>query len=509
VLYSFSFCPNPNWTTFYPEGAEIAKYFQDVCSTYGIIDKIQLNTDVKSCRWLASEKVWEITLQHLIVGTGDLSAYDRSQMINERGVHSVCISEEIIRAKVLVSGVGGLTQPNAWPASLPDRKQFHGDVFHSARWRHDVDLTNKNVIVVGTGSSAAQFVPQLTQKYRANTVTQVMRTPPWVVPRTEPPGGILLWERNSSFLMKYVPFFNRIFRAIVFWSAEHAWVSFTLFRQLLQISILSYLSSCAMDGYLPHYQGMFQATSAGARKRAAYEARMLTHMKSSVPPKYHQMLTPTYSVGCKRRIFDTTWFQSLDDPKIELTNLPITSLSANSITLGSSGSETDTSRHEVTLPADVIILANGYEATTWFSPLHLTGRDGLEIQEVWKERGGPQMYMGLALDSFPNYFCIFGPNTATGHSSVIVATENMVNLTLKLIKPLLQGDAEVVEVKKEAELKWTKKIQTQLQKTVWSMGGCMSWYRDKNGWNSTTYPYVSFFLFSGFISFAYINANAI
>ena len=98
------------------------------------------------------------------------------------------------------------------------------------------------------------------------------------------------------------------------------------------------------------------------------------------------------------------------------------------------------------------------------------------------------MYMGLAMDEFPNFFCIFGPNTATGHSSVILATENMVALTLKLIKPILKGKAEIVEVKREAEVEFTTDLQAALKKTVWSMGGCRNWYLDGNGWNSSTYP---------------------
>jgi cation diffusion facilitator CzcD-associated flavoprotein CzcO len=218
---------------------------------------------------------------------------------------------------------------------------------------------------------------------------------------------------------------------------------------------------------------------------------MIAHMKKTVPQKYHQMLTPNYSIGCKRRIFDATWFNSLNDPKIELTTLPLTSISSNTVTLGPHPAQTpysDEPAKEVTLPADVIILANGFAATTWFSPLKITGRDGAEIQDVWKSRGGPQLYMGVAIDSFPNYFCIFGPNASTGHSSVIIASENLVNLTLKLIKPLLNGDAEIVEVKKEAELTWTRNLQEGLKKTVFNAGGCKSWYLDEAGWNSTTYP---------------------
>lgn len=98
------------------------------------------------------------------------------------------------------------------------------------------------------------------------------------------------------------------------------------------------------------------------------------------------------------------------------------------------------------------------------------------------------MYMGMALDGFPNFFTIFGPNTATGHSSVILASENMVNMSLKFVKPILDGDVTRTEIKKEAELEWDKDTQEALKKRVWHTGGCRSWYETAEGWNSTVYP---------------------
>ena len=138
------------------------------------MDKIQLNTDVRECKWLDSESVWEVTLQHLMVGVGDLSAYDRAQKIKVDGAESVYMAVEKIRAKVLISAVGGLVEPKIWPDSIPGKDEFKGPIFHSARWRYDIDLKGKDVVVVGTGCSAAQFVPHLTKTYGAKSVTQLL-----------------------------------------------------------------------------------------------------------------------------------------------------------------------------------------------------------------------------------------------------------------------------------------------------------------------------------------------
>ena len=391
-----------------------------------------------------------MTLQHLVSGAGDLSEYDRAQKIRDQGAETVYVSQEKVRAKILISAVGGLVEPKTWPEKIPGRENFQGEIFHSARWRYDVDLKDKEVIVVGTGCSAAQFVPQLTKKYGAKSVTQLMRSPPWVVPRLQPPFGQKNFERWCPWLNTHIPGFQRTFRMLVFLGAEYDW-------------------------------RLFGSDEYHEKERNKLEDQLLAHMRKTVPKKYHEILTPDYSVGCKRRIFDATWFPGLNDPTIALTTLPLTSIAEKSVTLGPGRTYPPLSRtsttpsHSVTIPADVIILANGFEVTEWLHPLEITGRGGKKLHDVFKERGGPQMYMGAALDGFPNFFSVQGPNTITGHSSVILASENMVEMILKFVGPVLKGQVNTVEITKRAELEWARDTQSALKKRVWSTGGCTNW----------------------------------
>ena len=420
-------------------------------------------------RWLENEEVWEATLLHMAPGTGDLSTKERRKMMAERGRESVYIKEEIIRAKIVCSAAGGLVEPNAWPDGIPGRDQFEGPIFHSARWDHNVDLQDKDVIVMGTGCSAAQFVPRLTKEpHNAKSVTQVMRSPPWVIPRPQPMMGFIpesTWEKWTPVIFPKFPFLARFYRTFLFLLAE-------------------------LD-----FQLIFTDREIAAKTRKKQEAALIRHMKKVVPEKYHEILTPDYGVGCKRRIFDAYWLESLNDPKIELTTQPVTSIQPKGVTLGPGRTypnpEDTTSKaptDESHLPADAIILANGFELTTWLSPLRVIGKEGAVMQEVWDARGGPQAYMGNAMDGFPNFFIIFGPNTATGHSSVILASENMVEYSLKFIRKVLNHDVKTFDVKKEKEIEWTNMMQEKLKGTVWHSGGCHSWYKTENGWNATAYP---------------------
>ena len=420
-------------------------------------------------RWLEDEELWEATLLHLTPGTGDLSSKERQRIIVERGRESIYLKEEKVKAKIICSAAGALVEPNAWPDSIPGRDGFQGDIFHSARWDHYVNLSDKDVIVMGTGCSAAQFVPRLPKEpYNARSVTQVMRSPPWVAPRAGPLLGCVKqesWEKWTPRLFPNIPGLGRAYRTFLFCLAE-------------------------LDFFLT-----FTDKDFAVKARKKMEARLVHHMKRIVPEQYHEILEPDYSVGCKRRVFDAFWLDSLNDPKIDLTTQPISSLQPKGVTLGPGRTypnpEDKTSKaptDEKQLPADVIILANGFELTTWLCPLKVVGRGGAVLQEVWDERGGPQAYMGNAMDGFPNFFMIFGPNTATGHSSVILASENMVEYTLKFIRKILKNEVKTFEVKKEKEIAWTKDMQDKLKGTVWHSGGCHSWYKTANGWNAVAYP---------------------
>ena len=84
-------------------------------------------------------------------------------------------------ARVVVSGVGGLVDP-----ATPDIKglqSFGGEMFHTARWNHEYDLTGRNVAVIGTGASAVQVVPSIAPQVAKLSVFQ--RTPAWVVPKLD------------------------------------------------------------------------------------------------------------------------------------------------------------------------------------------------------------------------------------------------------------------------------------------------------------------------------------
>jgi cation diffusion facilitator CzcD-associated flavoprotein CzcO len=462
-FYSFSWEPFYTAPELHPSGQRVVKYLHKVAAKYGMQDKIQLNTDVTDCAWSEEEQLWTATLSHMAPGMGDMGAKDRFAYIAKHGEGAVYLKQEMIKAKIIISCVGGLVEPKSFPENILGSQDFKGDIFHAARWNTDVDLTGKDVVIVGTGCSAAQVVPTiLKEPYDVKSVTQLMKSPPWVVPKPEELGGKEWYKNNAPTLFTYAPFLGWMLRETL--AARGEWDWFTLFLN----------------------------TRWNDRYRKGVDKQMVDRMKKITPEKYHEVLTPNYSIGCKRRIFDSEWYQSMHNDKFRLTTQKLTRVTPNGLILGSEkhyppGAAPAAADEEI--KADVIVLANGYETQTWLHPLIVKGRDGHTIHEVWKERGGPQAYLGTAMDGFPNFFMIFGPNIVTGHSSVIMQSENGILYTIKLIAPLIKGNARAVEVKKEAEVAYTARVQRELKNTVFLTGGCGSWYFDpKTGWNATAYP---------------------
>lgn len=354
-------------------------------------------------------------------------------------------------------------EPKAFPDDIPGLDKFKGPIFHSARWDYNVDLTDKNVLVIGTGCSAAQVVPKLSHPpFNVKSVTQLMKSPPWVVPRLSPAKPSKAWAKYGPIAYNWVPGLMQLKRFAVFSYMERDWV-------------------------------LFGSGKRNQEARTRYENALLGHMKRTVPPKYHDILTPNYSVACKRRIYDATWFASLKDPKINLTTLPLTSLQEESVTLGPGRCfppkdvDSEVSTEQINVPTDVIVLANGFEVHHWLHPLKITGIDGHDLIDTMMERGGPQAYQGTAMDGFPNFHFIAGPNSITGHTSVVLTVENMTDYTLRFVKLVLSGDARTFDVRKDAEVIYTQDLQAKSKDTVWMKGGCSSWYFTE-GWNSTVLP---------------------
>jgi cyclohexanone monooxygenase len=97
-------------------------------------------------------------------------------------------------------------------------------------------------------------------------------------------------------------------------------------------------------------------------------------------------------------------------------------------------------------------------------------------------------YKGTTVPNFPNYFMIVGPNTGLGHSSMVLMIEAQVAYIRDALKTMRRGGYDVVEVDRATSDAYNRDLQQRMKRTVWSVGGCDSWYLDAHGKNTTLWP---------------------
>ena len=344
-------------------------------------------------------------------------------------------SQGTLEAKFLVLATGALSEPSI--PQLSGIEKFLGKTFHSASWDHSYDLTHKRVAVVGTGASAIQFVPQIAPV--VDKLYLMQRTPPWIMPRTD-----RKLTRIESLLFKKVPLLQRTARSAIYWARELFVVGFAFDRRVMKIG----------------------------------EKIALRHLYSQVKSQeLRDKLTPSYTLGCKRVLISSDYYPSLERPNVVVETSGIQEINPTSIT--TQGGDT----YEV----DAIIFGTGFHVTDLPVAEFVVGRDGVNLREAWKE--GMHAHKGTCVPGFPNLFFLVGPNTGLGHTSQVFMIECQINYVQKALKEMDSfSEKACLEVEPDAEQTWNDKVQEMLKGTVWTSGGCQSWYLDEFGRNTTLWP---------------------
>jgi cation diffusion facilitator CzcD-associated flavoprotein CzcO len=403
-LYSFSFEPNPAWPHSYSSQSDIWTYLRGCVERHGIEPHLRRDHEVREAAWDTPRGRWVLD-----TARGRLTA------------------------DVLVCAAGPLADPSV--PDLPGLDSFAGTAFHSARWRHDHDLTGRRVAVIGTGASAIQFVPRIAPDVARLDLFQ--RTPPWVLAQTNRPISAL--ERR---LFRAAPAVQRLARAGVYLALES--------RAL---------------GFL--HPRVMAVAERGARR----------NLRRAVPdPALRARLTPDYRMGCKRVLISSSYLPALNRDNVEVVTDPIAEIRPRGVLTR------DGTFHE----ADTIVFATGFHVSD--SPIfeRIRGRDGMSLATAWQ--GSPRAYLGTTVSGFPNLFLLLGPNTALGHSSVLLMVEAQLSYLIGALDHLRTSGITAIEPTRRAQERFVAAVDRRMAGTVWSPGGCHSWYQDVTGRNSSVWP---------------------
>ena len=403
-LYSFSFEPNPDWSRRYSPQPEILAYLERCVAKNGIGDRISLGTEVTRAEFDEAAGVWRLEL-----AGGDTH-----------------------EAEVLVSACGQLSRPAL--DRIPGAERFGGDIFHSARWDHEVELEGKRVAVIGTGASTIQIVPAIAPRVARLDVYQ--RSAPYVIPKKDRP--YRSWEK---WLFRHFPPARLAARL-------QQWLFFELFISA------------------------FNQVKAVGRLGARMSERQLSEQIHD--PELRRALTPDHVLGCKRVLISSDYLPTFERPNVELVPRAVRELTETGVV-----DEDGTER-----PVDVVVLSTGFETTRFLAPMEVRGLAGAELSEVW--RGGAGAYLGMTVAGFPNLFVMYGPNTNLGSGSIIVQLESQMSYIVDAVERLRES-AIPLAVRPDVQRAFDEEMQKRLSTSVW-MTGCNNWYVDEHGRNTNNWP---------------------
>ncbi|KAA1248199.1 NAD(P)/FAD-dependent oxidoreductase [Mycobacterium simiae] len=405
-LYSFSFALNKSWSRTYARQPEILAYLESVVDDFDLRRHLMLGTRVRAARWNDDSWRWNLDLDH----DGQAAA---------------------LTADVVVCAVGLFGAPE-----LPDiagLKDFRGDLMHTAQWDHRIDLTGKDVAVIGTGASGVQVVPELAKIVERLTVFQ--RTPPWMVPKDDRPYSATELARFAR-------------NPLATW------------RTRWQIWKFQHDNTATM------------ADDPVVNVRSQFASSFLE--RTVTDEALRRALTPDYPFRCKRVLLGDDYYRALQEDNVHLVTSPIDRITKSSI-ITEGGQVID---------ADAIVLATGFETSRYLSGIEVVGAGGEGLHERWG--ADPSAYLGVAVPGFPNFFMLYGPNTNQGGNSIVYILEAGARLVASAATRLARRGG-YLDVRPEAEKRYNDQLFSDLQRSIWTQ--CDSYFRSPTGRIVTQWPY--------------------
>jgi cation diffusion facilitator CzcD-associated flavoprotein CzcO len=360
----------------------------------------------------------------------------RSAAWNEqRGRWALQTSAGTHEADVLITACGQLSVPKM--PSIPGLERFEGPAFHTSEWRHDVELAGRRVAVIGTGCSAIQTVPAI-QPVAAH-IDVYQRSPGWTIAKMD-----VAYSSRAQRLFERFPLLQRLDRAAIFAFMELGAAAMTSQRWLI---------------------GPFRAAGRRQINRAIADERLRAEV------------TPGDEIGCKRIMLTDDWYPTLTKPNVELITAPIGEFTAGGVRLRD-GNER---------PAEVLVLATGFQTHGFVAPMEVVGAAGRTLAQEWQPVA--RAYLGMSVPGFPNMFLLYGPNTNGGTGSVIYTIEAGMSHVIAALEVLRRTRSRQIEVRRETAEAFDRELRAALAETVWHTG-CTSWYVDENGNDPNQWPWL-------------------
>ena len=413
--YSFSkeLLDEWNWSEHFAAQPETLRYLNYVADKFDLRRDIQFRSRVTAAHYNDDVRAWDVTLQ------------DGSRH----------------RARFLITAVGPLSAPTM--PRVPGVEMFAGQSFHTATWPHEpVRFEGKRVAVVGTGATGVQTIAEVAKT--AGHLTVFQRTPNWCKPLHN---GPIDAETQARIKANYDELFKRC-------KETYACFIHTVDpRGIFEVTPQereAFLEKLYTTPGFAMWQGNFRDMLIDREANAIVSDFVARKIRERVKdPKVAEKLIPKdHGFGTRRVPMETKYFEVYNQPNVRLVDIketPIERITPTGITTS-----------DADYAFDIIIYATGFDAITGsFDRIDIQGLGGLKLKDKWA--GGPQTFMGVQVEGFPNMFMVVGPHTALGN--IPRSIEYNVEWVTGLIGYMREHDLTRADARPEAVADWTEHVK--------------------------------------------------
>ena len=414
--YSFSkeLLEEWNWTEHFASQPETLRYLNHVADKFDLRKDIQFRSRVATAHYREATRSWDVTLQ-------DGSRFS---------------------SRFLITAIGPLSAPTM--PRIEGVDSFTGQSFHTAQWPHEpVSFEGKRVAVIGTGATGVQTIQEVAKT--AGHLTVFQRTPNWCAP-------LLNSKIDAAQMAKLKAGYPEMFQRCqeTFSCFLHTPDPRGTFEVLDQEREAFFEKLYAEPGF-GIWQGNFRDILTDRKANAAISDFVARKIRQRVKdPKVAEQLIPkNHGFGTRRVPLETKYYEVYNQDNVKLVDISETPIER----ITPKGIKTSDAEYEF----DIVIYATGFDAITGsFDRIDFQGVGGQRLKGKWKN--GPQTYLGVLVDGFPNMMMLIGPHMALGN--IPRSIEYNVDWVTGLVRYARDHDLTRVEATEAGVTSWTDHVKS-------------------------------------------------
>jgi len=404
------------WSHHYVKQPEVLKYLEHVVDKHDLRKYMQFNTELISADWDADAIHWRIE-----TSTG-----------------------QTFMVRYLVTALGLLSKPN-YP-EIKGLDTFKGELTHTAAWRSNLSVEDKDVGVIGCGSTGVQVITEVAKKVKSLTCFQ--RTPQYSVPSGDRPVSPEYRQYVNS---NYDDINAHVRNSICGFGFVESTVPFDSVPPEKRKQVFEELWKKGNG-----FRFLFGGFSDIATNREANEAAcqfIRDKISETVTDAEKAKKLSPHDLYARRPLCDAGYYEQFNRKNVSIVDLKETPITA----ITPEGVQTeDGTVHKL----DVLIFATGFDAVEGnYLRLKICGREGKTLKEHWSN--GPTSYLGVFVPGFPNLFTITGPQGPfTNLPPAIEAHVELIAASIERAETARKnGGQGIIEALPEAEKAWVQECE--------------------------------------------------